>query len=1234
MIGALNYKNNHRSLSGKEEFRTKWFEDINALNWSTPFFRHVDGQDHTHFFIDIDVRLVSKAVKKQYQFYPDRLRALKLEAVIEYFRKWQLDYGGHKFLWKVSGTGLHAIQRIDRKIDRRRLIPVVLHLFPPAKRIRSKLTLSAPKNDIHVKPLSAGERTIYLRPTLKDDGWCLDYDEKEKNYIKRNWVRLWEYKGVVFKFILDLNFFYNATRIVRWTYSPYFNIPGRIYYSTPITTWDVEKVLEESVYEGLKINKYLIPEFSFRQMIDWEDTVDDELWIQRRARGTKTSGIVVTPYQIHLHDVEDILPVSYEHKLDEMSDSFIQGVGRVPPCMEAHYRRSLTKGVGGHWSRFLTGRYLRAFGYSIEDIANWYRFRINDEDDNLPENRGALLNYLPHVLGPEDEPHRMPSCSIIQDPSHEYFVCDEEMQNECGRRHPLSKRPRKEEIKPIAEVDRPSQFTGERERKTYWTAIKNLIRNAFTLDDNLVVWKATRAGVTTTMIRIASEMGKKMLVVVPTNRIGEVTFPDAMKIVKEDTDEVVNGAILASNRKGCLLLNFVERGLIEMKKRSPDWGDPTIAWTRLRYHSRPDCSTCSHNQAIVSVPILDKEGNPQPLNKSHILDYDRRTGYCAYITFREHIEEFDVIFVTYAKLYSLMVSGSTDSEDLRDDLFGYFDIVLLDEVSTFANRSPIDLTVLKHPNLLERLDETAKVDLFAQIRHEVDLLSNYTTSRTAHEMIGWCNRFIANFEYLKLKQWKRDNPTLMVVQERDETDMEVLSHPLSYYERNQLRADFNKVHGVLDNYTRNENRILGTMEDILLLMTEESWIVVNTPSPTRALELRFVSAPKTAEVKAFIRRFGGSRNNKHVFATDACMPEVNLSEFFNLNFKDFVVGDPRKTNKNQLIIADTRQIGVIRFSISMKCVDSKCSYWQNDECTLNHKFIGRDPTDDYNIKERVLKAHYKERCYRYQIEFLKECSAIVRMYSPENVIVVLPNRDIYYWFIERIKWGAVPKGIDVTYYRSDKTLGVPCDRRIMICLSMPFTPNGSHLWLAHYYRQDNLLMDIPMWDLAAKLRLNSCKQAFWQTIGRAKSPVGKTRSVVIAWGISEKGMSTLFDFNEDYMKDSLPFIFYPPKRGHDERTNYIIGRFWRTYGAVPDPALLRLSQLVQSLVWMGRWIKHSEIKRFGGLEQTDIERLATYYDEEMFGHLGVEVKVGRWGAFTKLDARSLTTNTEHIFINE
>lgn len=1231
MSGAFNYKNNPRGRSGKENFETKWFRDLNAMDWTIPFFRHVDGKDHTHFFIDIDVRVVDKRVKTEYRKYPEKLRALKIEAAMEYFRKWQMNYAHHKFFWKIGGTGLHAIQRIDRRIDRSRLTKILLFLFPPTKKI--EVEISDPKNAIHVKPPENGRNHF---PLVNDDGWCLDYDFKQKRYITWNWVRLWEYKGIVYKFVIDLNFFLKTAQVVRWTYSPYFNIPGRIYYSVPIKSWKPKEVLANSVRENLLIEPYEIPEFSFRDMIDWEDTVEDELWIQRVAKSSSEPKNIIPAYQIHIYNPEEVLPDRYARKLDNMSSMFNPDVNKCPPCIYEHYRRACTRG-GSHWARFQVSRYLRAFNYSIEDIANWMRFKVNDEKDNLPQNRHSLLQFLPHVLGPEDDPHKVASCGVLQDPGSNFYVCDEKMQQFCGRSHPLARRPILKEIKPVGKVEVEKKYKGRNERRNYWIAIKELVREAFSLNENLVVWKATRAGVTTSMIRIATEMGKKLLVVVPTNRISEITFPDALKIVKEDTNEVVNGAILASNRKGCLLLNFVERQLEIEKQESPDWGDSGIAWRKLRYHSRPDCLRCRYSRATINTPITNKEGFPEPLNHSQILDFDRRTGYCAYQTFQQQLENFDVVFVTYSKLYSLMLSSSEDSEALRDDLYSYFDVIMLDEVSTFANKSPMDMSVLRNPTLITKMNESTKIDVFAQLRAEIINLSQFTTSKVANTMVQYTQRFIAGFEHLKLRQWDDRQPTISLVQEFDDDDMNVIPHPLSYYERQELKMEFNKIHGILDRYTQIENKHLNYMEDILLLLCEDSWVAVNTPSPVRRLDLRFVSAPKTAEVKAFVRQFGRQTNDKVVFATDACMPEVNMSEFFDLGFKDFIVGDPRQTNEQQLIIADTRQIGVLRFMRAGKCLEYSCPHWEHNKCTLVHKYIGKDPHDNYKEKIINYRALYKDKCRRYQVEFIKECSAIAKMYGPENVMIVLPNMDIYFWLLNRIKWGAIAKGVEVTYYRSDKTVGVPCDRRIMICLSMPFSPKGSHLWLAHYYQRDNLLKQYSLTDLAGKLRLNACKQAFWQTIGRAKSPVGKTRSVVIAWGISDRGISTLFDFNKKYMKDSLPKVFYPRKTGHDERTTYKVGRFWRTYGAVPEGALIRLMHLANSAKWIGDWVKHSDIKRYGGIVQEEIEKIASLYDEEMFGHLGLEVETSMWGANTTIKARSINskeTGSEDRLIKE
>lgn len=1230
MVGALDYKNSKRGLSGKEDHATKWFRDLNALSWSTPFFRHVDGKDHTHFFIDIDIKVPSKKVNLAYRKYPDRLRALKLEAGIEFFRQWQAQHSHYEFFWKISGTGLHAIQRIDRRMDRSRLVPIILHLFPPSSRL--KVTISHPKNAIDVRPPRKG---VVASPRLTDDGWCLDVKidkNGRKIHVGESWVKLWEYKGVVFKIIIDLRFYYNETRVVRWTYSPYFNIPGRIYYSVPIRKWDIESVLKESVMEGLILTRYRIPDFSFKHMLDWEDTVDDELWIKRSAKRISESRADVSPYQINLYPVGAELPPRLAKTIREMSDVFTQSIEFVPPCMKVFFERAQGKG-GAHWPRFQIGRYLRAFDYTVTQIANWYRCEINDNDDNLPENQNQLLYYLPYVLGEETNPHKVASCGVLQDPGSNFYVCDEEMQKMCLRNHPLAKRPRPEKKLPTGMVKPKPQFAGERAH-SYWTKIKKLLRDAFEKDKNLVVWKATRAGVTTSMIRIAVEKGKKLLVVVPTNRIGETTFPEALKIVKDDIGRDVNGAILASNRRGCLLLNFVEHGLEEMKLHSPEWGDDGIAWIKLKYHAKGECTKCAHREAMITTPIINKDGNPLPLYRSEILDSQRKIGYCAYMTFRTNIREFDVVFVTYSKLYSLMMNLNTDNEELRDDLFGYFDIILLDEVSTFANKSPLDMQLLRHPYHLRKMTEVAQIDIFSKLREEMRQLANFTTTSISHDIIDYCNRFIASFEFLKMREWNPDSAYIGCVGDYyGDPEMENFGHPLHYYDREKLRQNYNKIHGVFDNYARVENRLLRTMEDVLLILCEESWVVVNTPSPTRALDLRFVASPKTAQVKAFIRQFAAPGNNKSVFATDACMPEVNLSDFFQIDFEDFVVGDPRKTNEHQLIIADTRNVGVIRFMAPKTCGEEKCSYY-NSGCNLKHTFYGENPDNNWKVEQRNLSAYYNGRCYRYQIEFLKETNAIAQMYKPENVMVVLPNIEIYLWFLKRVKWGAVPRGILIIYYRSDKTLGVPCERRIMIALGMPYTPIGSHLWLAYYYHQDRLLRKTPLLELEKILRVNACKQSFWQTIGRAKSPDSSERSVVITWGISATGLEVLFDFNRDYMKGAMPHIFIPKSRGHDDRVTYQIGRFWRTYGAIPEPALLRLVQVTRSARWAGEWINHTDLRNYGGIEQGEVERMAALYDEEMFGHFGVEVEQKTWGARTTIKVRSTTYDEENLFIDD
>ena len=66
--------------------------------------------------------------------------------------------------------------------------------------------------------------------------------------------------------------------------------------------------MEESVIEGLSINKYTIPPFQFQRMIKWEETVDDHLWIQRSPSRARADVSTPPPaaYNISLLSVESV----------------------------------------------------------------------------------------------------------------------------------------------------------------------------------------------------------------------------------------------------------------------------------------------------------------------------------------------------------------------------------------------------------------------------------------------------------------------------------------------------------------------------------------------------------------------------------------------------------------------------------------------------------------------------------------------------------------------------------------------------------------------------------------------------------------------------------------------------------------------------------------------------------------------------------------------------------------
>ena len=171
-------------------------------------------------------------------------------------------------------------------------------------------------------------------------------------------------------------------------------------------------------------------------------------------------------------------------------------------------------------------------------------------------------------------------------------------------------------------------------------------------------------------------------------------------------------------------------------------------------------------------------------------------------------------------------------------------------------------------------------------------------------------------------------------------------------------------------------------------------------------------------------------------------------------------------------------------------------------------------------------------------------------------MLVLPNSGSIYRNVEKLKKKKkLSKEIQLTYYRSDITVGVSSDRRVMIAVCPPYPPKGSYLWLAQYYHEWGLFKELSLEELSERLEVMNAYQTFYQTIGRVKSPDNSTRSIVYAWGIDTVTTNTLMSMDADV---PLPHHTTIEHKGADLKYLSVIGMFWREHGVIVDPDIIRI----------------------------------------------------------------------------
>jgi len=1009
----------------------KWFSNSSMLKEWQPFYRTITGDESTLFILEIDIReahmsvngvKITKAITD-----PAVLRELKLTAGLNFVRAFQALYPKNDFFIQCSGQGYHLIQEFKGYIDPKRFIDVVRAI-------------------IHGHAWTEGS---------------VDFSKEFECTSKHG-----DIKYTVF--IDKAPFKYG---LIRWTYSPYWKIPDYEFFSIPIRDdYTIEQILEKTQKENLTIEPYYIPEFQFESLLSQEDEHHIPKIIEKKKRLLRAK--VYRDEDIIIPATEGELRTHHLLKLKEMQSKLMADWTQMAPAIKDSYIKICTE--SGHYRlRVVLVNALAHMGYTIEDVALFFRFNINDADDNRdPEKLFQQLKYWFYDKETGEPVKFTFKCKTLQDKDSEWFSCD--ISKPCGRNYCFNK---------------PFDISMHKSDDDF-NEIFNIAE--FILSDeshNLIeLAKTTRSGVTTSLIIKGAELGKTVLALFPTKRICDDTYPDAVNIgLHREPSVEISGAVLRANKGACIKLQE-QLDLFPFLKH-------------LGYISKPRCvgkSTCSFWNRTYGTPFY-REKRLLPVGSMDSLEPDM----CTMATIFQSPEMFESIAMTYAKMRMLIETKKEETTELRDYL-NTIDVIVLDEFSQFS----ADATRLKIRE--DKIDWASSdylqrkhgFNIFNQLQEELFILENIDFGGDfAKTIIELINRFVDAFSNLHVPKFDIHSP--------ESSGLIEINNPLSQRQRILLDTKGMQMHGLIEKIARENSYSLTTIEKVLNFLRQENWIATNITSEFTPLQYIFIAKPKNEKFIEWIR--DRALRGTKVITTDATLPMLSSTNIFELDFKREDAGDPTGNNNQQLIISDSRKIGVIELT-----------------------------------RKREL-----------QMQLVDYINKVTDKHGAENVMVVTPNTNSSQMLDFYIKNGKL-KPVELTYFRSNLTIGVKSSKRIMVIVGAPFTPHGSHLSFSYYqinkFRQENWLRGLShkrkIYKLSEELRAHAMASAFYQTIGRAKDPVGKDRSVVYCWGLNR---NTLQDMFVRIKENTVVPLIYETYVRFNRDFHVYVGDKWMSEGKYIEP---------------------------------------------------------------------------------
>ena len=1109
MRNAKEYANGFRSHYGTEAF-SGWTHDIRAITYGRPFFRTIEGHDNTLFVLDIDTEIINLDKYKDYYTHAE-IRELRIKAAMINMEQFLKDNPIFDFFPCISGNGMYLMQMYDKSIAKSSMFNVLWN---------TKGTSIIPQCSTYRKPVS----NRHDNPKKECDGWHLESSDI---------VRIVSYDNVPIKLKIDLRMVTGLNgRLCRMPYSAYYK-DKEIVHAVPIEIdskgWNADRTLYQSNFFKMTVKSYKIPMFQFESLLDMDNTGS----IVKTTRNRRSNTIRVS-YKLSVPEPDDELSVETKMMLDDMDKMLTGDEFYTPPCMLKNYKDPQNR----HMSRVSLIRYLAHKGnYTPSDVGTFIRFKVNDTEDNLPKNRPNLHKYTPYYYGSPTEPDLPSSCAKMQDIKSEFYACGKNEMSICKRSYCLqtqSKTQPKKKALDIKQIKSGISKSKDLGFKFMDKSIEKILKNRNT---NYEVIKTTRAGVTTTLIKQAKELGKRLLVLIPTNAIGEDTGSGAMELVYNLTGgEEVKGALLSSNGKACLKLVQKRQKLWDKKNTNKAWGGGGLAYDRLSFHFKETCvgedSICKYIENTTAFPYTDAIGIPLPLIRSDI-----ETEMCAYQSIIQQLGELDVLFLTYDKLHALLLSGD---EELVDTIKTIFNVVFLDEINQFAQKNATAV------DLLVQDDEGNIFDIFEQLENDLTYIRS-KRGETAKTFIEIIEIFIETYRSLVL-DWESKGKFTIIEDEKTGVERSMnfimkMKNPLSPDQQRHLKEEFSSFYRLVEEFTTKENVHLLHLERITILLTSETWWIQNIAGYGKPINCSIIAAPIVDDTLDFVKYFDETAE-KQVIVTDATMPLIKMSDLFDIDFERFVIGDPRNTNDHQLIISDNKKIFPYRFFIK-----------------------GRED-------------HMQDL-----VDLILEVSAT---HDARNVMVVAPNKKLngvlHKFKAEKI----IPSTIQITYFRSDRTVGIASNRRVMIAVCSPDPPTGAFMWLASYYHERGLHTDDTIRELSAKLEKMNTHQTYYQTIGRVKDPANLKNSIVYNFGIDTGKLREIIQMDKDV---PIPKTTYVPYNKGKKLFFRDIGVLWQQYRVMVHPAVLRIITHLRKKNNAGKKFTLAQLRRSLRLNTYDVKQI-------------------------------------------